>query len=82
VRGVRGSSRRIKLVIERTEDGYVGYPLGLKGVVVAQGGSYEEALAELCSAVRFHIETFGREVLEEAERAQEVFVAETEVPVG
>ena len=59
--------KRIKLVIERTEDGYIAYPLGLKGVVVAEGGTYEEAIREVQSAVRFHIETFGEEVLEEAE---------------
>jgi hypothetical protein len=74
--------KRIKLVIERTEDGYIAYPLGLKGVVVAQGDSYEEALREVQSAVRFHVETFGPEVLEEAEEATEAFIAETEVAVG
>jgi predicted RNase H-like HicB family nuclease len=73
---------RVKLIIERTEDGYVAYPLGLKGVVVAQGDTYEQALAEVRSAVRFHVETFGSQVLEEASEAQEVFIAETEVPVG
>ena len=55
--------RRIKLVIERTEDGYLAYPLGIKGVVVAQGDSYDEALHQVQSVVRFHIETFGAEVL-------------------
>jgi predicted RNase H-like HicB family nuclease len=74
--------RRIKLVIERTEDGYVAYPLGLKGVVVAQGDTYDEALRQIQSAVRFHLETFGAEMLEEASEAEEVFVAETEVAVG
>ena len=72
----------IKLIIERTQDGYVAYPLGLKGVVVAEGDTYEEALAQVRSAVRFHIETFGSEVLEEASLAQEVFIAETEVPAA
>jgi predicted RNase H-like HicB family nuclease len=76
-----GPSRRIKLVIERTEDGYVAYPLGLKGVVVAQGDSYDQALREVQSAVRFHLQTFGPEVLEEASEVEEVFTAETEVPV-
>ncbi len=74
--------KRIKLVIERTEDGYLAYPLGLRGVVVAQGESYEAALREVQSAVRFHVETFGPEVLEEAEEAEEAFIAETEVAVG
>jgi len=77
-----GGQRHIKLVIERTEGGYVAYPLGLKGVVVAQGDSYEEALNQVRSAVRFHAETFGPEVLEEASVAQEVFIAETEVSLG
>jgi len=72
--------RRIKLVIERTEDGYVAYPLGLKGVVVAQGDTYDEALRQIQSAVRFHLETFGAEVLEEASEAEEVFVAALRTP--
>ncbi len=55
--------KRIKLVIERTEEGYVGYALGLNGVVVAEGDTYEETEGDLKSAVRFHIETFGEEAL-------------------
>jgi len=76
-----GNLQKIKLVIERTEEGYIAYPLGLKGVVVAEGDTYEEALREVRSAVRFHLETFGPEVLEEAAETEEVFIAETEVPV-
>lgn len=56
----------IKFIIETHTDGYVAYPLGLKGVVVGEGDSYEEALADVKSAVRFHVETFGAEVLAEA----------------
>jgi len=73
---------RIKLVIEKSDDGYVAYPLGLKGVVVAEGDSYEEALAAVRSAVQFHVETFGQEVLEEAAEAREVFIAETEASIS
>jgi predicted RNase H-like HicB family nuclease len=40
----------------------VAYPFGLKGVVVGEGNSYEEALADVKSAIRFHVETFGAEV--------------------
>lgn len=50
--------------IERYSDGYVGYPFGLKGVVVGQGDTYEEALADVKSAIRFHIETFDKEVFD------------------
>jgi predicted RNase H-like HicB family nuclease len=56
--------RQFKVIVEKTRDGYVAYPLGLKGVVVGQGDTYEEALADIKSAIRFHIETFGEEVLE------------------
>ncbi len=74
-------TRNIKIIVEKHPDGYVAYPVGLKGVVVAEGDSLEEALAEVKSAIAFHIETFGSEVLDEAEMAQEVFVAETGVSV-
>jgi predicted RNase H-like HicB family nuclease len=55
--------RAIKLIVEKHPDGYVAYPLGLKGVVVGEGDSYEEALTDVRSAIRFHVETFGLEVL-------------------
>lgn len=54
---------KFRIIVERYADGYVGYTLGLKGVVVGQGDTYEEALADVKSAIRFHIETFGREAL-------------------
>jgi len=74
--------RNIKIIVEKHPDGYVAYPVGLKGVVVAEGDSLEEALAEVKSAIAFHIETFGSEVLDEEEMAQEVFVAEAGVSVS
>jgi predicted RNase H-like HicB family nuclease len=52
--------KSIKIVVEKHADGYVAYPLGLKGVVVGEGDSYEEALTDVKSAIRFHIETFGQ----------------------
>lgn len=73
--------RQFKIVVEKTSDGYVAYPLGLKGVVVGQGDSYEEALADVKSAIRFHIETFGSEVLELEPPVLEAFIAETKVNV-
>jgi predicted RNase H-like HicB family nuclease len=69
----------IKVIVEKHKDGYVAYPVGLKGVVVAQGDSYEEALAEVKSAIAFHIESFGPDVFDREQTAQEVFVAETGV---
>jgi predicted RNase H-like HicB family nuclease len=48
-------------VVEKHSDGYVAYPLGIEGVVVGEGNTYEEALADGMSAIRFHIESFGDE---------------------
>lgn len=70
---------KVKLIVEKHSDGYVAYPLGLKGVVVGQGETYEEALADVTSAIRFHIETFGKEVLDAESSVLEVFVAETRI---
>ncbi|EJP17138.1 hypothetical protein LEP1GSC080_0059 [Leptospira interrogans str. FPW2026] len=68
--------KQLKVIIEKHPDGYVSYPLGLKGVVVGQGDSYEEALNDVKSAIRFHIETFGEEVFEEEFPVIEAFIAE------
>jgi predicted RNase H-like HicB family nuclease len=70
---------RIKVIIERHKDGYVGYPIGMKGVVVGQGDTYEEALTDVRSAIRFHIETFGAKAINRDEAVLEAFVAEAEV---
>jgi hypothetical protein len=35
----------IKIIVEKHQDGYVAYPLGLSGVVVGQGDSYEATIA-------------------------------------
>ncbi len=51
--------RQFKVIVEKHSDGYVAYPLGLKGVVVGEGDTYEEALADVKSAIAFHIQTFG-----------------------
>jgi predicted RNase H-like HicB family nuclease len=54
--------RRFKIVVEKHPDGYVACPLGLKGVVAGEGDPYEEALADVTSAIRFHAKSFGAEV--------------------
>ena len=73
--------KQFKVVVEKHADGYVAYPLGLKGVVVGEGDTYEEALADVKSAIRFHLETFGQDVLDSESPALEVFVAETGVAI-
>src|SRR5438477_11180241 len=70
----------IKIVVEKHADGYVAYPVGMRGAVVAQGDTYEEALADVKSAIRFHIETFGDRAFADDFPVLEAFIAETEVP--
>jgi predicted RNase H-like HicB family nuclease len=71
------SVQQLKIIVEKHPDGYVAYPLGLRGVVVGQGETYEEALQDVKSAIRFHIDTFGKEVFEIDPPILEAFVAET-----
>ena len=73
--------RNVKIIVEKHEDGYVAYPLGLKGVVIGQGDNYEEALADVKSAIKFHIESFGDEVLLSEPQVLEAFVAEAGVAI-
>jgi predicted RNase H-like HicB family nuclease len=54
--------RRVKIIVEK-HPVYVTYSLGLKGVAVGQGDSYHEVLADATSAIGFHVETFGPEIL-------------------
>ena len=73
--------RQFKIIVEKHPDGYVAYPLGLKGVVVGEGDTYEEALTDVKSAIHFHIETFGRDALEDDSPVLEAFVAEAGVTI-
>ncbi len=70
-----------KIIVEKHTDGYVAYPLGLRGVVVGEGDTYQQAIADVTSAIEFHIETFGAEVLESEEPVLDVFIAEAGVAV-
>lgn len=70
---------KYKVIVEKHPDGYVACPLGIKGVVVGQGDTYEQALSDLKSAIEFHIETFGSEVLDIDPPVLEAFVAEAVV---
>ncbi len=71
--------KQFKIVIERHSDGYVAYPLGITGTVVGEGDTYEAALADVKSAIAFHIETFGPGVVEDEAPVLEAFVAELAV---
>ena len=70
---------KLKIIVEKHSDGYLAYPLGLKGVVIGEGDTYEEALSDVKSAIQFHLETFGQELLDTESPVIEVFVAEAGV---
>ena len=72
----------IKIIVEKHADGYVAYPLGLKGVVVGEGETYEEALADVKSAIQFHLETFGPAIFDTDAPVLEAFVAEAGVALS
>lgn len=69
-----GMDRQSKIIVEQHWDGYVAYPLGLKGTVVGEGDSYAEALADVKSAIQFHVQTFGNEVLRDDSPLIEAFL--------
>lgn len=72
------NTTQMKIVVEKHPGGYVSYPLGMKGIVVDEGDTYEEALEDVESAIKYHIETFGEDVFE-PEGIMETFVAEVVV---
>ena len=52
--------KQFRIIIEKHSNSYLAYPLGIKGAVVGQGDTYEEALADVKSAIRCYIEVFGQ----------------------
>ncbi|MDP3066715.1 MAG: hypothetical protein Q8N08_08250 [Methanobacteriaceae archaeon] len=50
--------KHIKIIVEKHPEGYVAYVLGLNDVVVGEGYTYEEAMEDVKSAIKYHIETF------------------------
>jgi len=72
--------KQFKIVIEKHSDGYIAYPIGIVGAVVGQGETYEEALADVKSAIACYVEVFGKEILEDT-LPVEVFIAETGIAV-
>nr|VFK00415.1 MAG: hypothetical protein BECKLFY1418B_GA0070995_11852 [Candidatus Kentron sp. LFY] len=70
----------IKIVVELHPDTYVAYPLGIKGIVVGQGDSFDAAVADLESALEFHRETFGMEQLDVNPSILDAFISDARIP--
>jgi hypothetical protein len=49
----------VTVVVEEHADRFVAYPIGIDAVITGEGNTYEAALADVASAIRFHLETFG-----------------------
>ena len=69
----------VKIIVEKHPDTYVAHPIGLKGVVIGEGATYEEALSDVRSAIAFHVETFGSGDFEQEDPVVEDFIAEASV---
>jgi predicted RNase H-like HicB family nuclease len=52
-------TKDVKIIVAQHSDGFVAYPACLRGVIVGQGDTREEAIADVTSAIQFHVETFG-----------------------
>jgi len=68
-----------KIIVEKQTDEYIAYPLGLKGIVVGEGDTYEETVTDVTSAIQFHIKTFGQEELETEEPSVDGFIVEVNI---
>lgn len=49
----------IRIIVEKHKDGYTAYVEGLEGIAVGEGDTLKEALQDVESAIKFHLETFG-----------------------
>jgi predicted RNase H-like HicB family nuclease len=71
--------RTIKIIVEKHPDGYIAYPIGLRGACLGEGDTYEDAVADVTSAIHTHIEVFGAEAFAEESDTEEVFVDEARI---
>ena len=44
-----------KIIVEKHKEGYVAYSLGPKGIVVKEGRTYEDTIADAISAIEFDL---------------------------
>jgi predicted RNase H-like HicB family nuclease len=74
-------TRQIKIVVERHEEGYVAFPLGLPAVIVGEGDTYDEAVADVTSAISFYFKHYA-DSSELDGQPVEAFLAETTLDVA
>jgi hypothetical protein len=54
---------RIKIVVEHHDDGYVAYPIGVDGIIVGEGDTEDQAIADVKSAISEFVAEFGIDAL-------------------
>ena len=74
-------TKQIKIVVEKHEDGYVAYPIGVDGVIIGQGDTYDDALADVKSAIKFHIKSFGSSSISNNDDVIEAYLTETGIEI-
>ena len=74
-------TKAFKVIVKKYEHGYVAQAVGFNGAVLGEGDTYEEALADVTSAIRCAMETFGEEALDSELPVVDVAVAEVHVAI-
>ncbi len=74
-------TKQIKIIVEKHEDGYVAYPIGIDGVILGEGDTYEEALNDVKSAIKFHVESFGSSSFSDENDVIEAYLTETGIEI-
>ncbi len=72
--------QQVKVIVERHADGFIAYPLGMRGAVVGEGDTADDALADVTSAIAAHVETFGADAFEDELPLLDAFLTEVAVP--
>jgi hypothetical protein len=49
--------------------------------LLGEGDTYEEALADVKSAIAFHVETFGTDIFEDDDTTLKAFIAEARIAI-
>jgi hypothetical protein len=81
VNGKRVMVKEFKVIVKKYKHGYVAQAVGFDGAVVGEGDTYERALADVTSAIRCALETFGDEALDSEMPVLDVSLAEVRVAV-
>ena len=61
--------------------GFCSLPIDIKGVVVGQGDTFEEALEDVKPAICTHVEAFGKDIADDGGPASGVFLTEAQVAI-